>query len=305
MTDRVIESRVVWVAVAVVAAIDVIWLRISGMSVAVDPVKVIAFCAVILLALVYTTLRPDRRIAELATACAQLIAFTAAGAVLSYLTVTAKFPLVDRQLAELDGALKLDWLAFFEWIEENPTIKSALIIAYHSCMTQVAILLIWLVACGRFERLWEFVWLFVTSLLVIIPISWVMPAASAWVYFGVADRADAYHLADFNALRSGHLIHISLAQVNGLITFPSFHATLAILLIYSSRGVRVLFPVFFLLNSLMLAATPTVGGHYFIDIIAGGGVVLSLVGLRWLPWRAMFTRRVTLPARAAEYSHPS
>ncbi|OKO66844.1 phosphatase PAP2 family protein, partial [Bradyrhizobium sp. AS23.2] len=179
------------------------------------------------------------------------------------------------------------------------TIKAVLAIAYHSCMPQVAVLLLWLSACGRFERMREFVWLFVTSLLVIIPISWLLPAASAWVYFGVVERVDAYHLVDFNALRSGEMTSISLTHVNGLITFPSFHAALAIILIYACRGLKVLFPAFLVLNLLMLAATPTVGGHYFIDIIAGGGVVLCLVCLRRLHWRTLFARWNTSPSHAA------
>jgi PAP2 superfamily len=305
VTNQVIEIRVLWVAIAIIAVVDLIWLRASGMSVIVDPAKAITFCMVALLALVYTRLRPDRRIAELATACAQLIAFTVAGAVLSYLTVTANFPLIDRQLAEVDAVLKLDWLAFFEWVEARPTIKGVLVVAYHSGMTQVAVLLLWLNACGRFERIWEFVWLFVTALLVIIPISWILPAASAWVYFGVAERADAYHLVDFNALRSGQMTYISLAQVNGLITFPSFHAALAVILIYACRGVKAIFPVFLVLNLLMLAATPTVGGHYFIDIIAGGGVVLCLIVLHRISWRALFARWTASPSHAGGYMHPS
>lgn len=299
MTNQVIELRISWITIAILAIVDLSWLRASGRSVTVDPAKAIAFCMVALLALVYTRLRPDRRIAEFARACAQLIAFTAAGGVLSYLTVTANFPLVDRQLAEIDDALKLDWLALFEWVEARPAIHGALVVAYHSCMAQVAVLLLWLSACGRFDKMREFVWLFVTTLLVIIPISWILPAASAWVYFGVAERADAYHLADFNALRTGQMTRISLAQMNGLITFPSFHAALAIILIYACWGVKVLFPAFLVLNLLMLAATPTMGGHYFIDIIAGGGVVLCLIGLHRLSWRALFACWTAAPSDAA------
>ena len=305
VTNQVIEIRVLWFPISIIAVVDLIWLRASGMSVTVSRAEAITFCTVALLALVYTRLRPDRRIAEFATACAQLVAFTAVGGVLSYLTVTANFPLVDRQLAEVDAALKLDWLAFFEWVEARPTIKGALVVAYYSCMTQVAVLLLWLSACGRFEKMREFVWLFVTALLVIIPISWILPAASAWVYFGVAERADAYHLVDFHALRTGQMTRISLAQMNGLITFPSFHAALAVILIYACWGVKVLFPAFLVLNLLMLAATPTVGGHYFIDIIAGGGVVLCLVGLRRLSWRELFARWTASPSHAAGYMHPS
>jgi hypothetical protein len=297
------EIRTLWVAISVIAAIDFIWLRASGISLAIDPTRAIAFCAVALLALIYTRLRPDRRIAEFATACAQLIAFTVVGAVLSYLTVTTGFPLIDRQLAEVDAALKLDWLALFEWVEARPMIKDVLVFAYYSCTAQAAILLLWLSAYSRFDRMWEFVWLFVTALLAIILISWVLPAASAWVYFGVVERVDAYHLIDFNALRSGQMMRISLAQVNGLITFPSFHAALAVILIYACRGINVLFPAFLVLNLLTLAATPTVGGHYFIDIVAGAGVVLCLAGLRRLRWSVLFARWIASPSHVAGQTH--
>ena len=106
-----------------------------------------------------------------------------------------------------------------------------------------------------------------------------------------------YNLCD--ALRNGEMTRISLTQVNGLITFPSFHAALAIILIYASRGVKVLFPAFLVLNLLMLAATPTVGGHYFIDIIAGACVVLCLACLRQLRWGTLLARWNAAPSHAA------
>jgi hypothetical protein len=153
---RFSETLRLWIAIAIVAAVDLIWLRADGMTMAIDPTQAIAFCVAALLSFVYTRLRPDRRIAELATALTQIIAFTVVGAILSYLTVTAKFPLVDSQLAGVDTLLRLNWLAFFEWVEARPTIKAVLAVAYHSCMPQVAILLVWLSACGRFERMREF-----------------------------------------------------------------------------------------------------------------------------------------------------
>ena len=100
---RFSEILRLWIAIAIVAAVDLIWLRANGMTMAIDPTQAIAFCAAALLSFVYTRLRPDRRIAELATALTQIIAFTVVGAILSYLTVTAKFPLVDSQLAGVRG----------------------------------------------------------------------------------------------------------------------------------------------------------------------------------------------------------
>ncbi|MES5486045.1 phosphatase PAP2 family protein [Bradyrhizobium sp. INPA03-11B] len=293
MTNQVIETRALWLVIAIIAVIDLVWLRAAGMSVTLDPVKAIVFCAVALLAFLYIKVRPDRRIAELAVACAQLIAFTAVGAVLSYLTVTSNFPLADRQFAAIDAALHLNWLTYFDWVETHPAVKRVLALAYNSCMAQVAVLLILLSATGRFERMREFVWLFVMSLVVIIPIAWIMPAANAWVYFDVVARVDADDasvLADFDALRAGQMSQIALADVKGLISFPSFHTALAVILIYASRGVKLLFPAFLVLNLLMIAATPNMGGHYFIDVVAGAAVVLGLVVLCRFSWRALFAR---------------
>ncbi|MGY3533826.1 membrane-associated phospholipid phosphatase [Bradyrhizobium embrapense] len=301
MTSQVIETRALWLVIAIIAGIDLVWLRASGMSIAVAPAKPVMFAIVASLALVYVWFRPDRRIAELATACAQLIAFTAVAAVLSYLTVTSNFPLVDRQLAAIDGALHLDWLAYFDWVDAHPEIKSILNTAYDSCLVQTAVLLVSLSACSRFEQMGEFVWLFMMALLVAIPISWIFPAASAWVQFDVIARADAYHLADFDALRAGQMTHIPLAEVNGLITFPSFHTALAVILIYASRGVKVLFPAFLVLNLLVIASTPTIGGHYFIDVIAGAVLVLCLIGVRRISWRTLFARGTASPSYQVGY----
>ncbi|MGY3444025.1 MULTISPECIES: phosphatase PAP2 family protein [unclassified Bradyrhizobium] len=301
MTSQVIETRALWLVIAVIAVIDLVWLRMSGMSVALAPAKAVMFVIVASLALVYVRFRPDRRIAELAIACAQLIAFTAVAAVLSYLTVTSKFPLIDRQLAAIDAALYLDWPAYFSWVDKHPAIKSILDTAYDSCLAQTAVLLVSLSACERFEQMREFVWLFMMALLVAIPISWIFPAVSAWVQFDVVARADAYHLADFNALRAGQMTRIPLADVNGLITFPSFHTALAVILIYASRGMKLLFPVFLVLNLLVIASTPTIGGHYFIDVIAGAALVLCLIGLRRMSWRTLFAHRAASPSYQVEY----
>jgi hypothetical protein len=58
----------------------------------------------------------------------------------------------------------------------------------------------------------------------------------------------------------------------GIATFPSFHATIAILTPPSLRSFRLIFIALLFLNAAMLAATVTEGAHYLIDIIAGSGM---------------------------------
>jgi membrane-associated phospholipid phosphatase len=64
-------------------------------------------------------------------------------------------------------------------------------------------------------------------------------------------------------------------QTEGIVTFPSFHATLAIIMTYAVRRYRWALAVFGSLNCLMILAIPTVGGHYLVDLF-GGAVVAGL-----------------------------
>ncbi|WP_409192551.1 phosphatase PAP2 family protein [Bradyrhizobium sp. RDM4] len=282
MELRITESQALWAIIAAIIGVDATWAWSLGIRVVLNPVVIPVFCLIVCINLVYATVRPDRRIAALAETIAQLIAFTSSATILSYLTVTSSFPLVDRYLAGADSVIGFDWLALFMWVHERPLIGKILFAAYDSGIFQLGVLLVGLNVLGRLERAREFVWLFVLTLSIIIPISWLLPAESAWVYFGVTDLANAYHLAHFSALRAGQMPEISMTQVNGLITFPSFHTALGAILIYATRGIRILFPIYLGLNVLMITSTPSMGGHYLVDIFAGLAVVpCAIMILRW------------------------
>jgi hypothetical protein len=83
----------------------------------------------------------------------------------------------------------------------------------------------------------------------------------------------------FELLRSGLMKTIDLSSVQGLISIPSYHTVLGILLCWAVRGTR-LCPFAILVNSAMLLATPLVGGHYFLDLVAGATVTVGAVILR-------------------------
>lgn len=50
---------------------------------------------------------------------------------------------------------------------------------------------------------------------------------------------------------------------------PSMHTAMAILFAYALRRVPVVAYVAAILNAVMIASTPTHGGHYLIDVVAG------------------------------------
>ena len=64
-------------------------------------------------------------------------------------------------------------------------------------------------------------------------------------------------------LRSG----LSLADTEGLITFPSFHTVWALLLVAACPRPAKAFSV--VLNAAVIVATLTTGWHYLADVLAG------------------------------------
>jgi membrane-associated phospholipid phosphatase len=70
--------------------------------------------------------------------------------------------------------------------------------------------------------------------------------------------------------------------MNGLISFPSYHAATALLYIWAAWRTPVLKWIVLLLNIAMLLATPLHGSHYFVDVIAGA--VVAFITIRITQW---------------------
>jgi membrane-associated phospholipid phosphatase len=211
--------------------------------------------------------------------------FTALGAITSYLSVTTALPLQDANLAMLDRALGFDWLGFLAWTNDRPALGQALTWAYRSSLGQVVALTLLLAIFNRTREVWEFLALFALTLVIVIVISALVPAAGAYAFHAPAKThfsnlnpaAGMWHYADFVALRDGSFAKLSLDRVEGLITFPSFHTVLAILVTYSVRDVRLLFGPVAVLNALVIVSTLTEGGHYLVDVLAGGAIAVACI----------------------------
>jgi hypothetical protein len=273
MQRQVTENQALWAIIAVMIGIDALWAWSAGIRVSPSLWIIVVFCGMACLNLVYATIRPDRRIGMFAATIAQLIAFSSASMLLTYLSATSKFPLIDGYLAAADAAIGFDWLSLFMWVHGHPAVDRLLAISYDSGIIQIIILVILLPALGQLDRLREFVWLFVITLLITVALAWVMPAEGAFGYYRVSHLTNAYYLHDFNALRAGAMPEIAMARLTGIVQFPSFHAAMALMLIYAYRGISYLFPISILLNLVMIASTPTTGGHHLMDVLAGLAVV--------------------------------
>jgi membrane-associated phospholipid phosphatase len=256
---------------------------------------------------VYSTARPDPRLAALAFGAAYLIPFTFAAGTLSYVGTTLNRPLLDAQFATADAALGVDWTAILLFTNSHPMLGTLLRLAYHSSLLQVVAVLIILAAFGQAARLGNFLTLFTATGLVTILASIVFPAAGAFVFHNppaelrhvVGQDAGIWHLAHFQALRSGAMRTIDPGAIEGLVTFPSFHTALAVIVTWALwRTPYVALPAL-VLNVLVIAATVPVGGHYVVDVLAGMAIAaVCIAALAWRPSRRpALIRPARLPAR--------
>jgi membrane-associated phospholipid phosphatase len=275
--DRLIWAVVLFGAVVVLIAPLVSTFYVDWRSFGPPVIASVLLCAG---AWFYRHWRPDPKLAAGLESTAQLIAFAAVGAPLSYLAAAAGagIPLQDGMFDAIDRAMGFDWMALLRWLEDAPVTFIALRLIYGSLTLQMALAVLCLAFTGRQAWLRTFMLGFMISALVTIAISALLPAAGVWLHYGLTPQ-DARVLPTvstvwpvFTGLRDGTVRALVAAGAEGVITFPSLHAALAVIVAAALWPVRALRWPILLLNAAMLAATPIDGAHYLIDIIAGGAI---------------------------------
>ncbi|SEH43698.1 PAP2 superfamily protein [Methylobacterium sp. 275MFSha3.1] len=286
-----------WPLIAATLVATIVWMAVAGLHFAWDSALVtLAACGGLeALARVYRTRRPEPRIAATLSALAQVIAFSACAAALSYTVASTGGPLWDSTFDAWDRRLGLDWRAYLAFVDGNPRLGLALSLAYRSLILQTMLAVILLGFSGRLRALRDFVLAFALAGTVTVLISALTPALANFVYLGLSladfpnlhPAASYVHVADLTGLRDGTLRTISLDHVEGIITFPSFHAALGALYIWAFWHLRAAQIPALLVNVLLIAATPIDGGHYFVDVIAGLVIAVLAIcaaralGRRW------------------------
>jgi membrane-associated phospholipid phosphatase len=280
MSVRVFPSPGLWIGLGVIALIDLLALAIGGFRIVGyrATLVILAVCAAAAaLGYLYSAIRPDERLAALCWGASYLITYTLVASILNYLGTSLNFPLLDAQFARADAAVGFDWMAVLTLSDRYYAVGRLLRAIYFTSLFQIIAVFLILAATRQTERLAGFLTLFTATGLATIVLSCVFPAAGAFVYHNppealrdaVGYDAGLWHLHHFEALRSGAMRVINPAAVEGLVTFPSFHAALAAITAWAFWQTRfVAYPTLALNIAVTLTAIP-VGGHYFVDIVAG------------------------------------
>jgi len=287
------EFQPEWVAVVVVLLIDAAWARRIGFSLSISPLDAEVLLIMFGPAVALRALLPQSRAALSAEFFAVSVGATTAFGILSYLCCAVAMPLVDERLLQLDRALGFDWLHWFRFVTAHPAAASVLHYSYNSLVYQGLYAAIFFGLMGRKERVRELFWIIFLAGLLTSAGSVFFPALGAFDAFRMPQLSD--YIPAMEQLRAGIDLHFDLGQLTGVVTFPSFHTTMALVYAWGFRRTGAVGYVLLALNTLMVLATPFYGGHYLVDMIAGAAVaVVSVAGVRFL-----LARRLGQNLRAA------
>ncbi|TPK85402.1 phosphatase PAP2 family protein [Mesorhizobium sp. B2-4-17] len=230
------------------------------------------------------------RIQALAMALTAMTLFSLVLLLVTYLATATSRPLLDSYLAAGDAGLGFDWVSYVRLLNDYPSIDHVLSIAYNSLSVQLLLLPAILALTARSDRLEEFVAHYGVAGCLMCLVTMAVPAAGAFEFYHPSPEilssfgpgASTRHLEQLHALRT--LKPFLLEHPEGLVSFPSFHSTLAGIFAYSMRGIRYISLPVYALNAMLILATFPEGGHYLVDVLAG--LAVAAVAIQFVRWIA-------------------
>lgn len=255
--------------IVLVRAIPVDWLGyIAGVAIGLAAVSFGQF---------YRIFRPNERIALASTATGLFVLFTICASILNYSLLPVGDRRIDMLLMQIDGMLGYSWPAAVEAAAAVPVIGLLLGVVYLSSLAQMVVVICLLGFSGRGADLQRFMFTGILAGLAAVIIWVLIPSSGPSAYQDIpVETAAKIRLivgtpygAELNRLALEGPRLISPRDALGLIAFPSFHTVMACLAVWFTMGFRRVFPIFAVINALMMPAILVHGGHHLVDVLGG------------------------------------
>jgi membrane-associated phospholipid phosphatase len=203
-------------------------------------------------------------------------------------------PLADARLASIDAAVGLHVDQAVQAAARNPLLIDALAFSYNTSGLMVVALIFAVLAFKALDLAWELTITAVIAMQMVATVSILLPAIGAMHHFGLGflqgnglpAGAGVYHLESFAHFYTGTDPLVRLDDLNGLVTFPSFHTVLALLATQALSLTRFRW-LGVGWSATVIVSTIPIGGHYVVDLMAG---LLIWAGA------AAFSRRLSSPS---------
>ena len=238
---------------------------------------------------------------------AQNVVIVFSATIMTYSAATIGRPLIDHQLLRVDQCIGYNWRAYAGFVAHHPSIASMMQFSYGFIFFMPLIVIVSLSATRRVHALEKFILAGLLSLVLTTSLFALFPATTAWAYLQLSDReVSAFHyltlasegwIGVLTDIRQAGAASVQTLSGNGLVAFPSFHCTAALLFVWSTWKIIWLRGPMVLMSLALLAATPIFGGHYVSDIIAGA--VVMVVSVRIVEWLYGLTLNLEMPTALA------
>lgn len=269
--------RACWLTIAAGLLVALSTLAATGVGVAWPSLAPLIGLTATLVAVqvVYSRYRVNRRIADTCGLLAVLIISSLLAAVISHSSLRLGMPYVDQTLSAADRAI--GWYSPDLLLEFSayPQFSGTLATIYNTTLPACFVCALALGVSEKPARASEFAWCYVLCILVAAVSAIFLPALGSTVHHGVEDiaglpgSAGNFHLPVVQYFRTDPAAVFSLDRVTGIVTFPSFHMVMALLVPYALRGMGGLFWLAVGWAGLVGLSAVVIGGHYLIDLIAG------------------------------------
>ncbi|WP_336986670.1 phosphatase PAP2 family protein [Altererythrobacter aquiaggeris] len=193
-----------------------------------------------------------------------------------------KMPVADDRLAAMDAMLGLDMADAVVLTAQTPWLSDLLAFAYNWSSLAVVAAIVGLLAFKQIRRSWELTLTVVVAMQMVAVISVFFPAKGTAFFFdlaylqgnGIPVGAAVYAGDTFDRFYHGSDLLVGLADLNGVVVFPSFHTVLALLATQAlwNGPARILAVMW---TALVIVSTVPMGGHYVVDLAAGVVVWIS------------------------------
>ena len=279
------RAKFVWYLVGAMAVLTMGSFALARLTVDLssNPCLPLAIIGLLAASFFYRYRRPNLHLSAVTEAAAQMLLILLFGILLTYAAMTANFPYRDAALYAIDQALGLDRRAYLDFVNNRPLLAELAGYSYLSLLPQFALVPMILMVANQLPHLRM-------ALVATAAISVFTPAVAAFVYLDLTPQVYANiastvytHVPTLEALRAGTLHSIRLDNHEGLITFPSFHTSAALMYIWALRTAPFVRWPAIALNCALMAATPVDGAHYFIDLVGGAAVAFAALAVSsWL-----------------------
>lgn len=197
-----------------------------------------------------------------------------------------RFPLADPMFRSADLFLGVDGLEIVRAeVRQGQWLFSLMAAAYAYTIPLVLLSTATLILIGRRLEAWRACFCFNATLLTAAVISVFLPAKGLGSWFDpelikrLPANAGTYFYQTFDNYYSGPDPQLSIYNLNGVISFPSFHMIMGLIVLAMWRKWILTLAIAALWLAVMVLSTFCYGGHYLVDLICG---LADWAGWFWL-----------------------